>query len=93
MTARDFFYNDIRNYTHDQTVGFPADQTHSLGDEFRKHLTYVVFPLSHSVWKALNDKHNRRGEAPNPEFSVFFGRKILGHKADKPCFTTVVRYL
>ena len=93
MAARDILYNDIRKYMHDQTVGFPVDQADSLGDEFLKHFTYVVFPLSHSVRKALNNKHNCRGEAHDPEFSVFFGRKILGHKADKPCFTTIAQHL
>jgi hypothetical protein len=49
MTARDILYNDIRKYMHDQTVGFHDEHVDSLGDEFLKHLTYVVFPLSHSV--------------------------------------------
>jgi hypothetical protein len=92
-TARDILYNDLRKYLEDEEVGFQADHVDSLGTEFLKHLTYALFPLSHAVWRALNDKHNRGGPTPDPEFVVFFGRKILGHKADKPSVTTIVQHL
>ena len=93
MTARDILYNDLRKFLQDNGAGFPADVAVTLGDEFLKHLTYAIFPLSRNVWKSLNDKHNRGGEAPSPEFEIFFGRKCLGHKADRPCMTTVVQHL
>jgi hypothetical protein len=93
MTARDVLYNDLREYLTTQKVGFNDDLAHSLGDEFLKNLSSALFPLSKSVWKAINDKHNRRGPAPDPEFAAFFGRKILGHKADRPCMPTVVQHL
>jgi hypothetical protein len=86
MTTRDVLYNDFREYLTTQKVGFNDDLAHSLGDEFLK-------TLSKSVWKAINDTHNRRGPAPDPEFAVFFGRKILGNKVDRPCMPTVVQHL
>ncbi len=94
MTARGILYNDFHNYLNDQEVGFPGDDASSLGDdEFIKHFTSALFSLSQSVWKHLNDPHNRHCAAPNPEFFVFFGRKVMGHKADRPCLITVVQDL
>ncbi len=58
-----------------------------------KHLTYAWFPLSEKVWIAINEKHNRGGAAPDPDFGVFFGRKVLGHKLDKPDLAVTVRHL
>jgi hypothetical protein len=93
MNARDILYNDFRNYLKEQEVGFPGDDASSLGDEFIEHFTSALFPLSQSVWKHLNDPHDRRRAAPDPEFFVFFGRKVMGHKADRPCLIIVVKHL
>jgi hypothetical protein len=49
MTARDVLYNDLRQYLKDQGVGFPADLAASLGDEFMKHLSSAIFPLSQNL--------------------------------------------
>ncbi len=93
MTAKDTLYNDFRNYLKEREVGFPSDSASSLGDEFVKNFTYAIFLLSHSVWKHLNDPINRHCAAPDQEFFVFFGRKVLGHKVDRPCLTLVVQHL
>jgi len=93
MTARDILYNDFRTYLKEQEVGFTSDDASSLGDEFIKHFTYALFPLTRSAWRQLNDPHNRHCAAPDPEFFVFFGRKVMGHKADLPCLVTVVQHL
>jgi len=93
MNARDDLYNDLRQYLHDEEVGFSADLAKTLGNEFLKHLSSALFPLGQNIWKALNDRHNRGGAAPDPKFSSFFGRKVLGHKADMPCMLTFVQHL
>jgi hypothetical protein len=94
MNAQDNLYNDLRQFLKDHGVGFPADLAGSVGDSFLRHLSTSLFPLGLNVWNSLtNDRHNRVGPAPDPEFSVFFGRKALGHKADRPCFLTVVQNL
>jgi hypothetical protein len=93
MTGKDNLYNDIRKYLQDNEVVFSADLADSVGDEFLKHLTYALFPLSSNHWKSLHDTHNRGGAAPDPEFGVFFGRKILGHKVYNPCLPSVVQHL
>ena len=93
MTARDVLYNDLRDYLTSQKVGFNDNLSPSLGNQFLKNLFMALFPLSKSVWKGINDKHDRAWPAPDPEFGVFFGRKIFGHKADKPCMPTVVQHL
>jgi hypothetical protein len=80
-------------YLKDQGVGFPGDDASFLGYEFVKNLTYTVFPLNQNVWTQLNDKHNRRCEPPHLEFAVFFGRKVKGHRADRPCLISVVQHL
>ena len=76
-----------------QEVGFPNDNASSLGDEFVKNFTYALFSSSQSVWKHLNDPINRYCAAPDLEFFVFFGIKVIGHKADRPCSTSVVQHL
>jgi hypothetical protein len=93
MTGRDVFYNDLRKYLEDKGVGFEVDASASLGDEFIKHLTYALFPLSQKVWISINEKNNRGEAAPNSELGVFFGRKILGHKSDKPDMALTVQHL
>ena len=93
MTGKDILYNDLRKYLLDHSVGFTLDLTISLGDEFLKHLTYALFPLSESVWKALHDKHNGSGPDPDPEFGVFLGRRSPSHRADKVCMMTTVQHL
>jgi hypothetical protein len=66
----------------------------SLGDEFLKHFTYAIFPLTHSIWKAINDKHNRARAAPDHAFKDWFGRKVIGHKSSKqPCLSPTVHHL
>jgi hypothetical protein len=49
MTGKDVLYNDFRKYLKNRGVGFPADLTSSVGDEFLKHITYAIFPLSLSI--------------------------------------------
>jgi len=90
MTGKDELYNDIRSYLEVKVVGFDVDSASFLGDEFVKHLSYALFPLSEKVWIANNEKHNRGGAAPDPEFGVFFGRKFLGHKLHKPDLAVTV---
>ena len=85
--------NDIRMYLHDNIVGFPPDLADSVGEEFLKHLTYALFSLSSNHWKSLHDTHNRGGAAPDLEFGVFFGRKILGQKFYIPCLPSVVQHV
>jgi hypothetical protein len=82
MITRDVIYNDLRDYLTSQKVGFNDDLAPSLGDQILKSLRSALFPLSKSVWKGINDKHNRVEPALDPEIVVFFGRKILGRKAD-----------
>ena len=74
-------YNDLKKYLQDKGVGFEVVTAASLGEESIKQLTYALFPF---MWIAINDEHNRRGSALYPEFGVFYGRKILGHKLDIP---------
>ncbi len=93
MHGKDVLYNDLRRYLQDHGVGFPRDPCISVGDEFLKHLTSALFSLSISIWKQLNDAHNRGGAAPDPEFGAFSGRKIMGHKKDKSCLISVVQHL
>ena len=95
MNAKDIICNDIIQYLNDNGVGFLVDVTPSrLGNEFIKHLTSAPFSLSHKVWQALHDTHNiRGGAAPSPEFSVFFGRKVIGHEADKLDVMYVVQHV
>jgi hypothetical protein len=93
MTGKDVLYNDFWKYLKDRGVGFPADLAFSVGDEFLKHITYAIFPLSLSNWTSINDKHNRGGAALDQEFKVFFGRRIIGRKAEKPSMTTTVQHL
>jgi hypothetical protein len=92
MTRKDELYNAFRKYLQDNGVGFPADLATSLGDEFLKHITNEILPLSMSVWVQINDKHNRGGAVPDPCFKIFFGKKKLGHKADKPCLMTTAQH-
>ncbi len=56
-------------------------------------MTSALLPLRLGVWKQINDEHNRIGAALDPEFGAFFGRKIMGHKKDKPCMITSVQHL
>jgi len=84
MTARDILHNEFRKYMKAQAVGILGGDASSLV-VIVKRLTDVVFPLTLSVWKQLNDTKNRRCAAPDLEFGVFFGRKVKGHKADRPC--------
>ncbi len=94
MNAQDYLYNVLRQFLKDHGVGFSADLSGSVGDGFLRHLSTTLFPLGLNVWNSLtNDRHNRVGPAPDPEFSAFVGRKILGHKAHRPCFLTVVQNL
>jgi len=93
MIARDVLHNDLRTYLQDKRIGFPAEKVGSLGEEFLKNLSYAILPLSQNVWQSLNDKHNQGGQAPCSGFGIFFGRKVLGHKADRPCMTTMVKHL
>jgi hypothetical protein len=93
MHGKDMLYNDLRQYLQVDGVGFPRDLCISVGEEFLKHLTSALFPLSLGVWKQLNDAHNRGGAAPYPKFGAFCGRKVMGHKKDKPCTINVVQHL
>ena len=94
MTTRDVLYNDLRDYLTSQGVEFTDDLAPTLvGDEILKNLSSTLFALIKSVWKAINDKHNRRGHALDLEFAVFFGRKILGQKTDRPCMPVVVQHV
>jgi hypothetical protein len=93
MTGKYILYNELRKYLLDQGVKFTLDLATSLSDEFLKHLTYALFPLFESVWKALHGIHNGSGPDPNPEFGVFFGRRSLSHRADKVCMLTTVQHL
>jgi len=77
----------------DRGARFSADLASSVGDEFLKHITYAILPLSLIIWTSINNKHNRGGASPDQEFKVFFGRKIIGYKADKPSMTTIVQRL
>ena len=80
MHGKDILYNDLRRYLQDQKGGFPRDMCISVGDEFLKHLTSALFPLSLSVWKQLNDAHNRGGAGPDPELGAFLGGRLWGTK-------------
>jgi hypothetical protein len=57
------------------------------------HLTAASFPLNHNVWKVINDKHNRGGHAPDPDFGVFFGHKCIGHKLERHSMMLTVQHL
>jgi hypothetical protein len=70
----------------DQGLEFPADDV-SLGDEFLKHLSSAIFTLSQNLWKSLNDPHNRRGLALEPEFGVFWEERFSDIKQDNICKT------
>jgi hypothetical protein len=49
--------------------------------------------LSMRVWIGIKETRNRGGAAPDLDVKVFFGRKKLGSKADKPSLMTIVRHL
>jgi hypothetical protein len=94
MNAQDVLYNDLRQCLKDHGVGFSADLAASVGDGFLRHLTSALFPLGRNIWTSLvNDRHNRVGPAPDQVFEAFFGRKVLGHRADRPCLLTVAQNL
>ena len=84
MTGKDTLYNDFRDYLREQGVGFPHDLASTLGDDFLSNLSEVIFPLSSKVWRALNDKHNRGGAAPEQEFAVLFGKGSTPRKRTIP---------
>jgi len=49
MTGKNHLFNDFRDYLKGQGVGFPADLTSSVGDDFLSNLTSIIFPLSSKV--------------------------------------------
>ena len=93
MNGKDTLYNDFRDYLKQQGVGFPHDQASRLGDDFLSNLSAIIFPLSNNVWRALNDKHNRGGVAPEQEFAAFFGRRVYSKKVDRPNYGLVLQHL
>ena len=93
LTARDKLWNSIRQYLSDNGAGWSADSANKAGTEFINNLTWALFPLSKSVWKAINDSHNRGAPAPDPSFEVFFGHTTMGHKAYRPPWTRVLEKL
>ncbi len=93
MTGKDTLYNDFRDYLREEGVGFPHDLASTLGDEFFSNLSETLFPLSSNVWRALNDKHNRGGAAPEQEFSGYFGKMVYSKKADRPNYGHVLELL
>ena len=72
---------------------FPHALASSVGDDFLSNMSAIFFPLSQKLWIALNDKHNRGGAAPEPEFAAFFGRRVFCKKADRPNYGHVLQHL
>jgi hypothetical protein len=97
MNAQNILYNDLRQFLKDHMVGFPADLAGSVVDGFLRLVSTTLFPVGLNVWNSLtNNRHNRGGPAPDPEFSAFMGERPLDTKqidhVSLPWFRTCRNY-